>query len=61
MIDSPDVLKSTVDRVREARSLGVDVDVNFHRRFHISRPYSKKKASCSSKASPKLLVSEDSR
>lgn len=38
MINSPDVLKSTVDHMREARSLGVDVDVNFHRPFHEEMP-----------------------
>ncbi|KAG6377482.1 enolase C-terminal domain-like protein [Boletus reticuloceps] len=33
-IDSPDVLKSTVERVREVRSLGMDVGVDFHGRLH---------------------------
>ena len=38
MIDSPDVLKSTVNHVREAHWLGVDVNVNFHRQFHEEMP-----------------------
>ncbi|KAH0826571.1 enolase C-terminal domain-like protein [Lanmaoa asiatica] len=33
-IDSYDVLKSTVERVREVRSLGMDVGVDFHGRLH---------------------------
>ncbi|KAG9313469.1 enolase C-terminal domain-like protein [Chiua virens] len=33
-IDSPDVLTSTVERVREVRSLGMDVGVDFHGRLH---------------------------
>ncbi|KAG8216823.1 enolase C-terminal domain-like protein [Butyriboletus roseoflavus] len=33
-IESPDILKSTVERVREVRSLGMDVGVDFHGRLH---------------------------
>ncbi|KAJ7598946.1 enolase C-terminal domain-like protein [Mycena floridula] len=33
-IDSPDVLKSTYERVKEVRSIGLDVGVDFHGRLH---------------------------
>lgn len=33
-IDSPNVLTDTVSRVREVRSLGLDVGVDFHGRLH---------------------------
>lgn len=33
-LDSPDLLKGTVERVREIRALGMDVGVDFHGRVH---------------------------
>lgn len=33
-LDSPELLKGTVERVREVRALGMDVGVDFHGRVH---------------------------
>ena len=33
-IDSPDILRDTVQRVKDVRSLGLDVGVDFHGRVH---------------------------
>ncbi|KAG7095442.1 hypothetical protein E1B28_006191 [Marasmius oreades] len=33
-IDSPDILRGTVDRVKQVRQIGMDVGVDFHGRLH---------------------------
>jgi len=33
-LDSPELLKGTVERVRQVRALGMDVGVDFHGRVH---------------------------
>lgn len=64
-IDSPDILKSAVERVKEVRSIGMDIGVDFQGRLRdgpsTRSPSRKRRGPFHQKASPRPPVSKDSR